>query len=375
MDLSALSSKLLPGFTALGFREERRSRGEHPRGPGSPCGRHVRAWFGTSSYRSGPGKCWESGAHRAGGQVPPLPLGGRGLHVAAACVCGLRFLQQAVTLHLLEGSRDCLQRGPCAKGGRTRGPHAGLPGLCGSCLTSPSSEDAAWAWRGAAAVAAQGRGAWPACARSLDDALPRPPSHLPVRCQYCPVHAQQLSVRRLEVRRGGAAVLGLRRRDGCAVRAEVGGGAALAGRAGLGAGLFPVDLRGHRRRPSSSGHSLGRDLEVMTVQAGATGARVWDGRAPSRGAGVAAVLKRVSWLRDGSGRQNKAARTAHTHGLQSWRREAEVQVRAGQLLPGPLAGVQTAVPRTLPRLPSAHLRPELPSSGDTKVRPPPKTWF
>lgn len=75
----------------------------------------------------------------------------------------------------------------------------------------------------------------------------------------------------------------------------------------------------------------------MTVQAGATGARVWDGRAPSRGAGVAAVLKRVSWLRDGSGRQNKAARTAHTHGLQSWRREAEVQVRAGQLLPGPLS--------------------------------------
>lgn len=222
MDLSALSSKLLPGFTALGFREERRSRGERPRGPGSPCGRRVRAWFGTSSYRSGPGKCWESGAHRAGGQVPPLPLGGRGLHSAAACVCGLRFLQQAVTLHPLEGSRDCLQRGPCAKGGRTRGAHAGLSGLCGSCVTSPSSEDAAWARRRRRR----------ACARSPDAAPPRPPSHLPVRGQHRPVHAQQLSVRRLEVRRGGAAVLGLRRRDGCAVRAEVGGGAALAGRAG-----------------------------------------------------------------------------------------------------------------------------------------------
>lgn len=31
MDLSSLSSKLLPGFTTLGFREERRSRGETPR--------------------------------------------------------------------------------------------------------------------------------------------------------------------------------------------------------------------------------------------------------------------------------------------------------------------------------------------------------
>lgn len=30
MDLSSLSSKLLPGFTTLGFREERRSRGEAP---------------------------------------------------------------------------------------------------------------------------------------------------------------------------------------------------------------------------------------------------------------------------------------------------------------------------------------------------------
>ena len=28
------------------------------------------------------------------------------------CGCGVRFLQQAVTLHPLEGSRDCLQRGP-----------------------------------------------------------------------------------------------------------------------------------------------------------------------------------------------------------------------------------------------------------------------
>ena len=45
MDLSALSSKLLPGFTALGFREERRSRGECSRGPCSPCGRRIRSWF------------------------------------------------------------------------------------------------------------------------------------------------------------------------------------------------------------------------------------------------------------------------------------------------------------------------------------------
>lgn len=30
MDLSSLSSKLLPGFTTLGFREEWRSRGEAP---------------------------------------------------------------------------------------------------------------------------------------------------------------------------------------------------------------------------------------------------------------------------------------------------------------------------------------------------------
>lgn len=29
MDLSSLSSKLLPGFTTLGFKDERRSKGEY----------------------------------------------------------------------------------------------------------------------------------------------------------------------------------------------------------------------------------------------------------------------------------------------------------------------------------------------------------
>ncbi|KAJ8791147.1 hypothetical protein J1605_020817 [Eschrichtius robustus] len=129
------------------------------------------------------------------------------------------------------------------------------------------------------------------------------------------------------------------------------------------------------RRPSSSGHSVGRGLGVMTVQAGATGARVWGGRAPSGRAGVTAVLKRVSWLREGSSRQTKrlaphALRASSPGG-------GNPRCRCGQGSPpeASLTGVQTAFPRTLARLRSARLCPELPSSGDTKLWGRRSPWF
>lgn len=63
VDLSSLSSKLLPGFTTLGFREERRSRGETP--PPSTQRLLCQAWLWVPSCSGVPGGAG-AGAQRAG---------------------------------------------------------------------------------------------------------------------------------------------------------------------------------------------------------------------------------------------------------------------------------------------------------------------
>ena len=63
MDLSSLSSKLLPGFTTLGFREERRSRGETP--PPLPSSCCVRPGSGSHRAWGVPGGAG-AGAQQAG---------------------------------------------------------------------------------------------------------------------------------------------------------------------------------------------------------------------------------------------------------------------------------------------------------------------
>ena len=54
VDLSSLSSKLLPGFTTLGFREERRSRGKTSLPPTPPSSCPVRPSSGSDHTRWGP---------------------------------------------------------------------------------------------------------------------------------------------------------------------------------------------------------------------------------------------------------------------------------------------------------------------------------
>lgn len=65
MDLSSLSSKLLPGFTTLGFREERRSRGKTSPPPTPPSGCPVRPSSGADHTLGVPGGAG-AGAQRAG---------------------------------------------------------------------------------------------------------------------------------------------------------------------------------------------------------------------------------------------------------------------------------------------------------------------